>query len=88
MGMPLWSVRETCAGCPSQWDAVTTGNRRVMIHYRENRLTVQLDGEYIFDRVVEGESDGVISWDRVKRLTGLRDLNLGDLECKFSPQMP
>ena len=66
-------ITQTSYGCPSQWEGVTTQGERVYIRYRYGHLSVDLDGEQVYSRIVGTSQDGVISLGRVRDLVGFSD---------------
>lgn len=71
-------LKQTCGGCPSQWEFYTFDNRPVYVRYRWGFLSVRVSKQNgtITDAVVGGVPvigkeignafDGVIGWEQVK----------------------
>jgi len=71
------SLEQTCYACPSQWDAVTSDDRRVYIRFRWGLLTVEIgepgdtafpDHE-ILEKVHSDGMDGFMTEATMKELT-------------------
>jgi hypothetical protein len=68
------SAVETCAACPSQWDAVTDQGVNLYLRYRFGHGTVQIDGpenEPIAEFEHGNSMDGDISLEEFCELAGL-----------------
>ena len=83
-------LKQTCTGCPSQWEARTVDDDRpVYIRYRYGYLSVDVGppGGSVFDAIDAGmkdgeymgaqigqEWDGFISWPQVQEAAGIEVL--------------
>ncbi|AUY54639.1 hypothetical protein EH183_32160 [Streptomyces sp. CB01881] len=61
--MIIARVVQTCGGCPSQWDAWTTGGQYLYLRYRHGEGTVELHPSEDTDTWDGGESRLWTSWD-------------------------
>jgi hypothetical protein len=53
--MPLVTeLRETCGGCPSQWEGKTEGGQPVYIRYRYGWLSAEVNDVEIFGEQLGG----------------------------------
>jgi len=82
--LKLISLNQTCFGCPSQWDAQTSDNRKVYIRYRWGYLSVRLGdigdtsefagvrGKEVIGEDFGNELDGILSFEKLKDICGNR----------------
>jgi hypothetical protein len=77
------SIVETCEACPSQFDGLTTDNRKLYFRYRWAHLSVQIGaqddmsemaavrGEYLVQhkQISDNEYDGYMSLEELKEHT-------------------
>jgi hypothetical protein len=75
--MKLSNLAQTCDACPSQWEAETTDGQRVYVRYRWGHLSVELDGQSIYEADHGDSLDGDMTTERMLKLTGLENGQTG-----------
>ncbi len=65
------TLDQTYEGCPSQWEGTMENGDSIYIRYRWGGLSVDINGENIFNKSVGDTLDGFIELDKVLELTGL-----------------
>jgi len=63
-------LQMTCGACPSQWQGKTDSGNHVFIHYRWGFLTVDIDGQRIYQKTIGDEMSGVLGTLEMKQLIG------------------
>jgi hypothetical protein len=64
------TLRMTCGGCPSSWEAQTTKGKEVYIRYRHGYFRVDVEGETVYgdNYLSPNGGDGVIGETEMKKL--------------------
>lgn len=74
-------IKETCAGCPSQWEGTLKNGASLYIKYRYGTLRIDVAGTTLYTKNVGGPLDGCMTFNELKKETkGI--LKWGDCEVK------
>jgi len=74
-------IKQTCLGCPSQWEGKTIDDHDIYIRYRSGYLRLDIDGETKWGGEVGDEIDGCIGLDEA--LSHMSDYIVMGKEAKY-----